>query len=428
MFLPLRETKTTNRRSPFMPPSTSRTGATKVLVLTDFYPIGLQETFITPELETLSSLVDHVTIVPTNLESLVEKGIRSVPTNVSILSDVWENAREKWQSMSRISKLLLSKSFIRSCWREKRKFSTPFQTTLGESAYAMHVSQEIERSIDLHEYEAISSFWLNRPAFIGAILKKKYPHLRFLSRAHRGDIIPKIGSKTIPFQPFLMDYVDEVHVVSQDGVNTLQSIHPKASERIVVGRMGVMNQKQNHHRSNDGKLRLISMSRVVDVKRVNLIAESLSFVSREIHWTHFGTGPGMRELEEKTTSLPSNIEVSLPGFVESHDTIHSALQSQPWDILLNVSTSEGVPAAIQECFSYGIPALVTEVGGNPEIVDFTCGHLLPSNPTPEEIATILEEWNIDNEQMRTSALNRQREMFDIQKNAQQYVKSLLKNN
>jgi len=170
------------------------------------------------------------------------------------------------------------------------------------------------------------------------------------------------------------------------------------------------------------------MSRVVDVKRVNLIAESLSFVSREIHWTHFGTGPGMSELEEKTTSLPSNIEVSLPGFVESHDTIHSALQSQPWDILLNVSTSEGVPAAIQECFSYGIPALVTEVGGNPEIVDFTCGHLLPSNPTPEEIATILEEWNIDNEQMRTSALNRQREMFDIQKNAQQYVKSLLKNN
>ena len=411
-----------------MSPSISRTGATKVLVLTDFYPIGLQETFITPELETLSSLVDYVTIVPTNLESIVENGVRTVPSNVSILTDVWKNAREKWQSMSRVSKLLLSKSFIRSCWREKHNFSTPFQTTLGESAYAMHISKEIERSIDLNEYQAISSFWLNRPAFIGAILKKKYPHLRFLSRAHRGDIIPKTGSKTIPFQPFVMDYVDEIHVVSQDGVNTLQSIHPNASDRILVGRMGVLNQTQNPHRSNDGILRIISMSRVVDVKRVNLIAESLSFVSRPIHWTHFGTGPGMNELEEKTISLPSNVEVSLPGFVESHETIHLALQSQPWDILLNVSTSEGVPAAIQESFSYGIPALVTEVGGNPEIVDSSCGLLLPQNPTPKEIASILEEWNIENEEMRTAALNRQREKFDIQKNAQQYVKSLLSNN
>jgi len=411
-----------------MSPSISRTGATKVLVLTDFYPIGLQETFITPELETLSSLVDYVTIVPTNLESIVENGVRTVPSNVSILTDVWKNAREKWQSMSRVSKLLLSKSFIRSCWREKHNFSTPFQTTLGESAYAMHISKEIERSIDLNEYQAISSFWLNRPAFIGAILKKKYPHLRFLSRAHRGDIIPKTGSKTIPFQPFVMDYVDEIHVVSQDGVNTLQSIHPNASDRILVGRMGVLNQTQNPHRSNDGILRIISMSRVVDVKRVNLIAESLSFVSRPIHWTHFGTGPGMNELEEEIISLPSNVEVSLPGFVESHETIHLALQSQPWDILLNVSTSEGVPAAIQESFSYGIPALVTEVGGNPEIVDSSCGLLLPQNPTPKEIASILEEWNIENEEMRTAALNRQREKFDIQKNAQQYVKSLLSNN
>lgn len=411
-----------------MSPSISRTGATKVLVLTDFYPIGLQETFITPELETLSSLVDYVTIVPTNLESIVENGVRTVPSNVSILTDVWKNAREKWQSMSRVSKLLLSKSFIRSCWREKHNFSTPFQTTLGESAYAMHISKEIERSIDLNEYQAISSFWLNRPAFIGAILKKKYPHLRFLSRAHRGDIIPKTGSKTIPFQPFVMDYVDEIHVVSQDGVNTLQSIHPNASDRILVGRMGVLNQTQNPHRSNDGILRIISMSRVVDVKRVNLIAESLSFVSRPIHWTHFGTGPGMNELEEEIISLPSNVEVSLPGFVESHETIHLALQSQPWDILLNVSTSEGVPAAIQESFSYGIPALVTEVGGNPEIVDSSCGRLLPQNPTPKEIASILEEWNIENEEMRTAALNRQREKFDIQKNAQQYVKSLLSNN
>ncbi len=411
-----------------MSPSTNTSKATKVLVLTDFYPIGLQETFITPELETLSSLFDHVTIIPTNLESSIEKGIREVPNNVTILTGMWQEARAKWEKMNKFSKLSLSKSFLRSSWNEKRNYSTPILRTLGEAAYANHFSKEIERTINIEEFQAVSSFWLNRPAFIGAILKKNNPHLRFLSRAHRGDIIPKQDSKTIPFQPFVMNYVDEIHVVSQDGVNTLQSIHPHASNKIIVGRMGVLNQKQNIHRSLDGCLRIISMSRIVDVKRVHLIAKALAFVSRPIHWTHFGTGPGMEELEQLTKSLPENIEVSLPGFVESHTEIHTNLQSQPWDILVNVSTSEGVPAAIQECFSYGIPAIVTEVGGNPEIVDSTCGHLLSANPSPEEIATILQDWNIDNEVMRTSALNRQREKFDIKKNAKEYAKSLLKKN
>ncbi len=408
-----------------MSPSINSSKATKVLVLTDFYPIGLQETFITPELETLSSLFDSVTIIPTNLESKIEEGIRKCPKNVNILTDMWEVARKKWSNMSKFSKLSLSKSFIRSSLKEKRKYSSPIFTTLGEAAYACHLSKEIEQAINIEEYQAISSFWLNRPAFVGAILKKKHSHLRFLSRAHRGDIIPNQGSKTIPFQPFVMNYVDEIHVVSQDGVNILQSIHPHASEKIIVGRMGVINQKQTPHRSIDGCLRIISMSRVVDVKRVDLIAKSLSLVSRSIHWTHYGTGPGMDELKELTSSLPNNVDVSLPGFVESHDEIHTALRSKPWDILLNVSTSEGVPAAIQECFSYGIPAIVTKVGGNPEIVDSSCGYLLSPNPTPEEIATILEGWNIDNESMRTAAINRQRDKFDIQKNAKEYAKSLL---
>ena len=122
--------------------------------------------------------------------------------------------------------------------------------------------------------------------------------------------------------------------------------------------------------------------------------------------------------------MPDNIDVSLPGFVESHSEIHSTLESKPWDILVNVSTSEGVPASIQECFSYGIPAIATDVGGNSEIVDSTCGYLLSPNPSPEEIASILQEWDINNESRRIAALNRQREMYDVEKNAREYANSL----
>ena len=407
-----------------MAPPQSGTKPSKILVLTDFYPVGLQETFVTPTLETTSTFFDHVTIIPTNLESEVEGGMRKVPENVTILLETWKLARESWSKLSIFSKLSLSLPFIFSSFMERYRHSTPISEFLGEAAYARHFSKYIETTINIKEYQAVSAYWLNRPASIASDLKRRHPHLRFISRAHRGDILPRENRKTIPFQPTIVKYADEIHVVSQDGVDTLKSIHPKASDKIVVGRLGTTNHEQTPHRSVDGCLRIISMSRIVDVKRVDLIARALAFVSRPLHWTHFGTGPGMKELQELVASLPDNIDVSLPGFIESHSEIHSTLESKPWDILVNVSTSEGVPASIQECFSYGIPAIATDVGGNPEIVDSTCGHLLPPNPSPEEIASILQEWDINNESRRTAALNRQREMYDVEKNAREYANSL----
>ncbi len=407
-----------------MVPPVSGTKPSKILVLTDFYPVGLQETFVTPTLEITSSFFDYVTIVPTNLESKIESGMREVPENVTIQTETWRHARETWSKLSIFSKLSLSLPFFFQSLIEKYRYSTPISESLGEAAYARHFSKHLREAIDIKEYQAISAYWLNRPASIASDLKRCNPHLKFISRAHRGDILPREDRKTIPFQPTIVKYADEIHVVSQDGVDILKSIHPKASEKIVVGRLGTTNHEQTPHRSTDGCLRIISMSRIVDVKRVDLIARALNFVTRPLHWTHFGTGPGMEELQEIVASLPDNIDVSLPGFVESHSEIHCTLESKPWDILVNVSTSEGVPASIQECFSYGIPAIATAVGGNPEIVDSTCGHLLPPDPSPEEIASVLQEWDINNESRRTAAFNKQREMYDVKKNAREYANSL----
>ena len=218
-----------------MASSQSGTKPSKILVLTDFYPVGLQETFVTPTLETTSTFFDHVTIIPTNLESDVEGGMRKVPENVTILLETWKQAREKW------SKLSLSLPYVFSSFTERYKYSTPISESLGEAAYARHFSKYIEATIDIKEYQAVSAYWLNRPASIASDLKRRHPHLRFISRAHRGDILPRENRKTIPFQPTIVKYADEIHAVSQDGVNTLKSIHSKASDKIVVGRLGTTN-------------------------------------------------------------------------------------------------------------------------------------------------------------------------------------------
>ena len=62
-----------------------------------------------------------------------------------------------------------------------------------------------------------------------------------------------------------------------------------------------------------------------------------------------------------------------------------------FDAFVNVSSSEGLPVTLMEAASSGVPLVATRIGGNPEIVDQACGRLLPADPTPLQVATVLAE-------------------------------------
>jgi len=62
------------------------------------------------------------------------------------------------------------------------------------------------------------------------------------------------------------------------------------------------------------------------------------------------------------------------------------------DVYVNCSTSEGVSLTILEAMAAGLPIIATAVGGTPEVVDNTCGRLVPArNPTAlaEAIKTLM---------------------------------------
>lgn len=50
-----------------------------------------------------------------------------------------------------------------------------------------------------------------------------------------------------------------------------------------------------------------------------------------------------------------------------------------WDIAVNCSKTEGFSNAIQEAMAYGLPHVVTKVGGNPELVTKNTGYLVESD-------------------------------------------------
>jgi colanic acid/amylovoran biosynthesis glycosyltransferase len=54
-------------------------------------------------------------------------------------------------------------------------------------------------------------------------------------------------------------------------------------------------------------------------------------------------------------------------------------RAQRFDVIANVSDSEGIPVSLMEASAAGIPMVATDVGGNGEIVNVGNGVLIPAD-------------------------------------------------
>ena len=150
-------------------------------------------------------------------------------------------------------------------------------------------------------------------------------------------------------------------------------------------------------------------------RQVHLIAAALKHTQRKIKWTHIGGGDTLSEVLVETGQVGDNVEVDLMGQV-AHEDVLKWFEENPADVFVNVSSSEGLPVSIMEAFSYGIPAIATAVGGMPEIVTEDCGVLLEPDFEPEELATILEGWDVSDTARRDAALSKQRTEYSSWRN------------
>ena len=67
-------------------------------------------------------------------------------------------------------------------------------------------------------------------------------------------------------------------------------------------------------------------------------------------------------------------------------------KEKPFDIFLNVSSSEGLPVSIMEAISFGMPVIATDVGGTSEItITGKTGLLLADEFKNEDLASAIEK-------------------------------------
>jgi glycosyltransferase involved in cell wall biosynthesis len=390
----------------------------RLIFLTNHWPYPPGETFLTSDLEALSKIVDEIVVIPVGLSFDETSDPNPISSHMDVRIKPVTSAMKtwnRWGTFRRTIKGLTRLDILRS--ERSRKPSLPWSIIIGELSQSLLLKDKIAQSLTLSKNDVVVAYWANRPATIAALLSEDYPDIKTISFAHGGDIYAsRINYPHLPLQEWALRRLDRILSVSSAGRDHLRAQFPEFQHRIQTHRLGVVSPEIKNPNNTTETLHILSLSSLVGVKRVHLIAQAMPHISRKIRWTHIGDGPERNNILGHLTNLPPHVEVEFLGHLPHHSVLQY-MKTEPIDLMLNTSSSEGVPVSIMEAYSHGIPVVATDVGGNSEIV--LEEHIIPSDSNPEAIATIINEWS-EKTDMREKVRLIQSENFDSTNNAQKF--------
>ena len=367
-----------------------------LILLNRKFPYKSGEAFLENEIDEISCNFDKIIIYPSDV-SIHDKQTRNINSKNVEAHILEENSLKsrKTKYMLCAPKYILEKSSAKNI--KEKAFESYFLAAAHSQANA--IIKDLEK-INFKKRDKIYlySYWLYINAKVACILKdylkKKGLKVVVFSRAHRFDIYKenhKLGY--IPQRKELLENLNHVFACSDNGAQYLRGNYPKYKEKISTGYLGTYDRGKSPRKAND-KFRIVSCSRLSEVKRVNLIIEALSNLkdaNLNLSWTHLGGGELYEQLKEEASSKLNWMEVNMPGQMSNTDVYNHYLNNRV-NLFINVSSSEGLPVSIMEATSFEIPVIATDVGGTSEIViEGENGYLLRENFKPEELSELIKK-------------------------------------
>jgi len=239
--------------------------------------------------------------------------------------------------------------------------------------------------------------------------------LKTIIRLHRTDLYEHLKADYAPIRKKIFSIADVIVPISEDGRNYLQAMYPQFVSKIKLSRLGVFDHGLNPSHNSSSRT-VVSVSGVVEVKRVEKIFEILQKSTEHISWHHFGDGPLLERIKQIASQKRKDLQVFFHGYVEN-TAIMEFFRVQPVDLLINASASEGLPVSVMEALSFGIPVMATDVGGTSELVNDDVGKLINADFQIEaaaaEVDKLLSLERSKKEKMRSSS----RKCFEEKVNA-----------
>lgn len=406
----------------------------KLYILTTIFPYGISEPYLSEELEYISGY-DEINII--SLSPRRESSHRKIREEINVypiffrgyifyllysilvlFDPFFYKEISKLQKEKKLSLLKIKRLFI----------------YLSRANYEVRKVKNLllrnEKDDEIYFY----SYRLEYQAFILAKIKKEYPKIVAVSRAHGYDLYEEANSLNyIPLHWYILETIDKIFPVSLYGERYLKTKFEAQNSKISTRYLGTADYGYKEDSlKEDRVVRLVSCSNAYPGKRIDRIISTLSNIRRDfpIIWTHFGDGSELSKLKDMSRNLPANVTVSFRGFVANDKIIGEYLEGN-FDYFISVSESEGIPVSMMEALSVGLPIISTNVGGVPEIVqDKKEGYLIEKDFQDEELIKIIEKLYVQREEdYQNLCINSRKKwaaLFDSKKNYTDFYEELLK--
>jgi len=407
----------------------------RLLLVTHGYPFGESERgFLAEEGKLLASRFDLVILALDNGDPLV------YPTDGIKRIERYRYSSSRKNLTAGALLRIMEPAALREAFAfvKKNKFSDPLGNLRHILFYRFNVWEMEQQLADLIEAEKIDlvyTFWCNACTVAAVKLKKRFPHLKVVTRFHGMDLYEeRTYERWQPFRRDVARLADGLCFACEHGRSYFREHWGgEATHKMGLWYLGSA-ERGTADAPTDGTLRVVSCSNLIPLKRVELIIEALALLpdTVQVQWHHFGTGVSREELEtlaeDRFRNCP-NIQWRFHGFVPNAQLTEEYRNIKPNLFLTTSSTEGGAPVSIQEAFSMGIPAIGTAVGGIPDlIVDGQTGFLLRPEPAPTEVADAISRYaalpEIEKREMAAAARSLWKQKFDAGANAARFVSYL----
>lgn len=368
----------------------------KIVVVTSSYPFGTEEEF--PAQEAIRWPIDRVgiTVAPLKKPGPLNRMPPGVELDTRLADHRTRTRKLVSTAVAAVHPIMLRE--VVSLVRAGSLTPARLLAALRVVGQTLLVRRGLEQVLGQDGPDTVVYTYWHSAATYAAVLLKRAGRIRaVVSRGHGSDVYEAIApAQWHALKRQLAPEVDHTWTVSASGSAELVARYGVDPARVGVSPLGVVLPSAAGPEPRLDVFRVLSISTCTPLKQVPLIARAVSALASAhpddaVHWTHLGEGPGLEELRELVDRLRSTrprLDVSLPGFV-SHDAVEELMRTQPFDVLVNASTSEGVPVSIMEAMSYGIPVIAPDVGGVADLVGPDTGWLLASPVSEEALAGAL---------------------------------------
>lgn len=362
-----------------------------LILLTSSYPYGAGEPFISNELPYLAAAFDEVVILSNDTDGelhhqlsdgvtcmRVPYELSSAERLVTALALLDSEPREELRRIGTVYSLPITRlvrNTVLVSWVKAKKFSEILRRLAEERPGAR-----------IYAY----SYWANDMALAAAVAKSRgWVHVA-VCRAHRWDVyFERSVAGFLPFRQYLAENLDGYRFVSNDGLAYFRAREGLDHPSLGHSNLGT-EPVATEPVADRNPFVLISCSRMSSLKRVERIAETLEGVRRRVTWIHIGDGPSRSSVERIVSRLPDSVRVELKGTLSNNEVLNTYRDRRP-SLFVSLSASEGIPVAIMEAMSAGVPVIATAVGGVPEIVSHRKnGLLFDPDPAVADISSAIE--------------------------------------